>query len=145
MENLTGGTPPVRPLPCVVPCKLYFPKEEIASALIESGDTGYLGQKSYLSRKLIVVSAYFEILMPYLTPLQQSLLNVAIVDAYKAKGITRDNRSILNEDGSYKEMPIISDVCIALKDISLDIPIFLALIQFSEKDISINFYDNKQL
>ena len=26
MENLTGGTPPVRPLPCVVPCKLYFGK-----------------------------------------------------------------------------------------------------------------------
>ena len=25
MENLTGGTPPVRYLPCVVPCKLYFP------------------------------------------------------------------------------------------------------------------------
>ena len=25
MENLTGGNPPVRPLPCVVPCKLYFP------------------------------------------------------------------------------------------------------------------------
>ena len=24
MENLTGGNPPVRPLPCVVPCKLYF-------------------------------------------------------------------------------------------------------------------------
>ena len=24
MENLTGGAPPVRPLPCVVPCKLYF-------------------------------------------------------------------------------------------------------------------------
>ena len=24
MENLTGGTPPVRYLPCVAPCKLYF-------------------------------------------------------------------------------------------------------------------------
>ena len=24
-----GGTPPVRYLPCVVPCKLYFPVEEI--------------------------------------------------------------------------------------------------------------------
>ena len=24
MENLTGGIPPVRYLPCVVPCKLYF-------------------------------------------------------------------------------------------------------------------------
>lgn len=29
MENLTGGTPPVRYLPCVVPCKLYFTEEEI--------------------------------------------------------------------------------------------------------------------
>ena len=28
MENLTGGTPPVRPLPCVVPCKLYFSEDE---------------------------------------------------------------------------------------------------------------------
>ena len=26
MENLTGGTPPVRYLLCVVPCKLYFNK-----------------------------------------------------------------------------------------------------------------------
>ena len=26
MENLTSGTPPVRYLPCVVPCKLYFNK-----------------------------------------------------------------------------------------------------------------------
>ena len=30
MENLTGGTPPVRYLPCVVPCKLYFTIEEAA-------------------------------------------------------------------------------------------------------------------
>ena len=30
MENLTGGTPPVRYLPCVVPCKLYFAEEKIA-------------------------------------------------------------------------------------------------------------------
>ena len=29
MENLTGGTPPVRYLPCVVPCKLYFPDSKI--------------------------------------------------------------------------------------------------------------------
>ena len=30
MENLTGGTPPVRYLPCVVPCKLYFETREAA-------------------------------------------------------------------------------------------------------------------
>ena len=29
MENLTGGTPPVRPLLCVVPCKLYFRNGEV--------------------------------------------------------------------------------------------------------------------
>ena len=29
MENLTGGTPPVRYLLCVVPCKLYFMALEI--------------------------------------------------------------------------------------------------------------------
>lgn len=30
MENLTGGTPPVRYLLCVVPCKLYFGENETA-------------------------------------------------------------------------------------------------------------------
>lgn len=94
---------------------IRIPDDEDNGNVFDSTDNGYLGQKSYLSRKLIVVSAYFEILMPYLTPLQQSLLNVAIVDAYKAKGITLDNKSIKNPDGTYKEMPIISDVCIALK------------------------------
>ena len=28
MENLTGGTPPVRYLLCVVPCKLYFTEND---------------------------------------------------------------------------------------------------------------------
>ena len=28
MENLTGISAPVRPLPCVVPCKLYFTEQE---------------------------------------------------------------------------------------------------------------------
>ncbi len=34
MENLTGGTPPVRPLPCVVPCKLYFSSLKIMNNII---------------------------------------------------------------------------------------------------------------
>ncbi len=33
MENLTGGTPPVRYLPCVVPCKLYFVSYKIVKIL----------------------------------------------------------------------------------------------------------------
>ena len=42
MENLTGGNPPVRPLPCVVPCKLYFEDRKIQisihALLAESDD-----------------------------------------------------------------------------------------------------------
>lgn len=33
MENLTGGTPPVRYLPCVVPCKLYFTASFISTTI----------------------------------------------------------------------------------------------------------------
>ena len=35
MENLTGGTPPVRYLPCVVPCKLYFAEHEKLQATVK--------------------------------------------------------------------------------------------------------------
>ena len=38
MENLTGGTPPVRYLPCVVPCKLYFGKVAITSKEMYSNE-----------------------------------------------------------------------------------------------------------
>ena len=34
MENLTGGTPPVRYLPCVVPCKLYFVQDLTSGGLL---------------------------------------------------------------------------------------------------------------
>ena len=36
MENLTGGTPPVRYLLCVVPCKLYFASFDAISRIIWS-------------------------------------------------------------------------------------------------------------
>ena len=39
MENLTGGTPPVRYLPCVVPCKLYFRFDEISQCYNEDSYT----------------------------------------------------------------------------------------------------------
>ena len=40
MENLTGGTPPVRYLLCVVPCKLYFASVKTAGGKErQKGDT----------------------------------------------------------------------------------------------------------
>lgn len=41
MENLTGGTPPVRPLPCVVPCKLYFIEDNTKGRLTLGAGTLY--------------------------------------------------------------------------------------------------------
>ena len=47
MENLTGGTPPVRYLPCVVPCKLYFFSHKIENL-------HYRSKKSTIIEKIIV-------------------------------------------------------------------------------------------
>jgi hypothetical protein len=57
MENLTGGTPPVRYLPCVVPCKLYFsPIITLAYNAVIGGVVGIAGSLYYLFviRKLVM-------------------------------------------------------------------------------------------
>ena len=46
MENLTGGTPPVRYLPCVVPCKLYFVGRDITGKSVE--DMVYEAQRKVI-------------------------------------------------------------------------------------------------
>ena len=43
MENLTGGTPPVRYLPCVVPCKLYFAVDDVSFTVADGQICGLLG------------------------------------------------------------------------------------------------------
>ena len=55
MENLTGGTPPVRYLPCVVPCKLYF-----TSLLITKSGRAHHGKEAafFLTAATKQVSVY---------------------------------------------------------------------------------------
>ena len=55
MENLTGGTPPVRYLPCVVPCKLYFATGEIKQlTTYHDKIEGYVHAQSGISKLFAV-------------------------------------------------------------------------------------------
>ena len=56
MENLTGGTPPVRPLPCVVPCKLYFVTNQITYTKL-AGSGSYVKQFEHIAVEAGEVSA----------------------------------------------------------------------------------------
>jgi len=52
MENLTGGTPPVRYLPCVVPCKLYFRIDKISLPFLLKVSHLYAKKKTVLYFKI---------------------------------------------------------------------------------------------
>lgn len=56
------------------------------------------------------VRTYLKLRYPYMTPEEGYILNGAIQECYENFGITKDNRSILNADGSFKKMPDLSDL-----------------------------------
>ena len=66
MENLTGGTPPVRYLPCVVPCKLYFENEVIIITL-KSIASMTLIDSCVLNKKRVNIIIFY----PYPIPLNK--------------------------------------------------------------------------
>ena len=57
MENLTGGTPPVRYLPCVVPCKLYFIDVKANKCLLARDHFGIKPLYYYKNSDVIVFSS----------------------------------------------------------------------------------------
>lgn len=56
------------------------------------------------------VRTYFKLRYPAMTPEEGYLLNSAIIGCYESFGITKDNDSLLNADGSFKKMPNLSDL-----------------------------------
>ena len=56
------------------------------------------------------VKTYFQLRYPAMTPEERYMLNAAIIECYGNFGITKDNESILNPDGSFKEMPTLVDL-----------------------------------
>jgi hypothetical protein len=51
------------------------------------------------------VRTYLKLRYPAMTPEEGYILNGAIQECYESFGITKDNRSLLNNDGSFKKMP----------------------------------------
>lgn len=70
-------------------------------------------QKSLLAKKVNSVVIWFQMLAPkgetVTQPVQNAIGNI-LVKLYNERGITDDNNSIYNEDGSIKDMPIIGEL-----------------------------------
>ena len=56
------------------------------------------------------IKTYFQLRYPDMTPEERYMLNSAIIECYNKFGITKDNSSLLNPDGSFKEMPTLADL-----------------------------------
>ena len=54
------------------------------------------------------VRTYLKLRYPDMTPEEGYILNGAIQECYESFGITKDNKSLLNPDGSFKKMPDLS-------------------------------------
>ena len=83
MENLTGGTPPVRYLPCVVPCKLYFISDEKYKTLtvgIQSLAGMYYTEWGPIGAGMVV--ATFPVLLIYIL-LSRQVQNAILAGAVK--------------------------------------------------------------
>ena len=72
---------------------------------------------SLLADKIARLHIYYSLLMPDMTPQERNHLDAALVEVYRRKGITYDNRSLFEADGvSYKPMPTRADMLEVLSE-----------------------------
>ncbi len=65
---------------------------------------------SKLAAKIQNLISSLSLLIPDLSLVEEEYLNEALYEAYEAHGITKDNRSLYDEHGQRKTMPLISEV-----------------------------------
>lgn len=73
---------------------------------------GYIANRSALAIKIQSLHIFFNLLIPDLTHEEKQLLDEAMVITYKEKGITHDNRSLIDPEHpqQYRKMPILGDL-----------------------------------
>lgn len=69
-------------------------------------------ERSELAAKIQQLHIFFSLLIPDMDHEEKQLLDEALVNTYKAKGITHDNASLWDPDnpGQYRRMPILGDL-----------------------------------
>ena len=95
-----------------------FKKDESSNSYIDGVEENI----SYLSEKTEALKDFFKLLVtnPNMSTEEEALLDKAIVETYKRKGITEDNDSLIDPNDflgeNFREMPIISDLVAVLKE-----------------------------
>lgn len=79
---------------------------------------GPQAEKSELAAKIQRLHIFFSLLIPDMSHEERQLLDEALIQAYKRKGITHNNESLWDPKfpGKYREMPVLEDVYNILKE-----------------------------
>jgi hypothetical protein len=73
-------------------------------------ELGSSREDSLLADKIQKLHIFFSLLKPNITDEERHYLDTSLIECYADKGITHDNDSLYNSDGSFKEMPILKDL-----------------------------------
>lgn len=73
-------------------------------------ELGSSREDSLLADKIQKLHIFFMLLKPNITDEERHYLDTSLIECYAKMGITHDNDSLFNEDGSRKEMPILKDL-----------------------------------
>lgn len=73
-------------------------------------------ERSELAAKIQRLHIFFSLLIPDMSHEERQLLDEALIKTYALKGITHQNVSLYQQDGSYKPMPVLGDVYAVLME-----------------------------
>ena len=121
----------------------YINPLEIRKESIEDGENGYLATKI---GKLI---GFFNLIFGEMDEEEKALLEEKLIEVYKIKNITFDDKSLINKNGKFKsekEMPILEDLYNILKKDKKTQKFKIKLIPFVEGSMKyFNNYSNIKL
>ena len=85
-----------------------FKTDDTARLMLDGGTV----VSSYLAEKVQDLKTFFKLLVPDISYEEKELLDEALMETYRKKGITQDNRSLADPEdpGRYRKMPVLGDL-----------------------------------